>query len=171
MNFPVQDTNAASVGRYPIFVEKDKDPIYYGTTGSWEDPTLGSVGYFLIEPRIVRDLTEDARYILQSIEDRNISEKAGNLLSLLRRLLRVQGDISYLPPLSAFNVEDGSLLIEWVFEHFRVGFSFETAIEESSWYIVSDSTLGDISAGGYLRGINLEQLLPWIINLVNQLTL
>jgi hypothetical protein len=171
MNFPVQDTDAAYVGRYPIFVEKDKDPIYHGTTGSWEDPTLGSVGFLLIEPRIERDLTEDARYIIQSIEDRNISEKAGNLLSLLRSLLRVQGDISYLPTLSAFKVDDGSLLIEWIFDHFRVGFSFEIEIDESSWYIVSDSTLGSISAGGYLRGINDNRLLPWVISLVNQLTL
>jgi hypothetical protein len=169
MTFPIQETDVAIPLEPPIFVKKDIGIDYQGTTGTWETPALGVGGYYFIKPNNERDLTEEARYVVHSIEDRNISERANKILTLFQRLLRSQGDISYLPSLSAVKVSDGSLLIEWIFDHFRVGFSFETDMDESSWYIVSDSTLGRISAGGYLSGMNIEQLLPWIIISVNRL--
>ena len=38
-------------------------------------------------------------------------------------------DLIYLPRLNAFNLEDGSVLIEWKFNDFRIGFGVELNIE------------------------------------------
>lgn len=46
--------------------------------------------------------------------------------------------------------DDGSILVEWIDHDFRVGFSIERILSESSWYVVSNSTLGNISECGYL---------------------
>lgn len=75
-------------------------------------------------------------------------------------------DFYNFPPIHAFFVEDGSILIEWIFEDFRIGFSFEQDIRESSWYLVSNQEFGEISASGYLSDIDSEKLMVWLLNFV-----
>lgn len=43
--------------------------------------------------------------------------------------------------------DDGSTLIEWVFDHHRFGISLDLNISESSWYFVSDREGGDVMQG------------------------
>jgi len=46
--------------------------------------------------------------------------------------------------------DDGSILVEWISSDFRIGFSIESILSDSSWYVISNSTLGDICESGYL---------------------
>lgn len=55
-----------------------------------------------------------------------------------------------LPALSPSILEDGSFLIQWVFKDFRIGFSIEPIIEESSWYMVKFSKFNEVQSSGPL---------------------
>ena len=63
----------------------------------------------------------------------------------------------------AFIEEDGSLLIEWTFEQFRIGFNFDNENSDSSWYLVSLENIGNINAYGSLSDVN-EKTILWLIN-------
>lgn len=82
---------------------------------------------------------------------------------LLRNRTNIK-NAANLPPLNYRWLEDNSALIEWIFKDFRIGFSIEPKIEESGWYLVTNSNLEEISASGLLDFLNLEQLL---LNLLN----
>ena len=55
------------------------------------------------------------------------------------------------------------MLIEWIFENFRVGFTIEKNSEESGWYLVSGKNLGQINAYGNLNKADDEKLLSWLL--------
>ena len=77
-------------------------------------------------------------------------------------------DLGHLPNLLAFDVEDGSILIEWIFDDFRVGFGIEPTLSESSWYLVSNIRLGDINLAGEMPKNELEtqDLMLHLVNFV-----
>ena len=74
--------------------------------------------------------------------------------------------MGYLPSLQGFNVEDGSILIEWIFGDFRIGFNIEPNPNDSGWYLVSNKNLGEISASGYTSGIEIKNLILWLLNFI-----
>jgi hypothetical protein len=67
-----------------------------------------------------------------------------------------------LPQLRATAPEDDSLLIEWNFEGFRIGFNIEPDPNENSWYLISN-TLGKVNASGYLPDSDIESIVSWLI--------
>ena len=73
-------------------------------------------------------------------------------------------DVGHLPPLKAFNLDDDSAVIEWIFRDFRIGFNIEAEMDESGWYLVSNETLGGIGASGRIAEQNLERLLLWLLD-------
>jgi len=103
------------------------------------------------------------------MSNKSIVSEATNLLYIIRDSIIYFGvgyELSYLPALSAFKVDDGSVLIEWIFDDFRIGFSIEPNVDESSWYLVSNEKLGDIGASGYISRNNINNLVLWLINFV-----
>jgi hypothetical protein len=56
--------------------------------------------------------------------------------------------VGNLPSLIISLLEDASLLIEWGFKDFKIGFSFEPKEDESSWYIVTNDKFQDANASG-----------------------
>lgn len=86
------------------------------------------------------------------VEDEKIADEASRILWIITDLIfqRREEDLEPLPQLHAFDVQDGSILIEWIFDNFRVGFSIEPILSESSWYLVSNAKLGDIGVSGYI---------------------
>jgi hypothetical protein len=70
------------------------------------------------------------------------------------------------PPLSVSLPEDGELLVEWNFEHYKIGLSFETNSEDSSWYIVHDGTVKKMTAWGYLNSQTEVELMDTILSQV-----
>jgi hypothetical protein len=113
-----------------------------------------------------------AEKVIQQVKDENIVDQARKTLLNIEEaisILQNQGVyLDYLPYLQASKVEDGSILIEWIFDNLRIGFSIEPTLEESSWYLVSDSKLGEISASGYLsqNEPNTISLILWLLNFV-----
>ena len=75
-------------------------------------------------------------------------------------------EILNFPPLSVSLPENGELLVEWNFEHFKIGLSFETNSEESGWYIVHDGTVNKMTAWGYLNSQTEAELVETILSQV-----
>jgi hypothetical protein len=94
------------------------------------------------------------------------SRKLSIIQEMIVTFQRLQFDLGHLPPLQAFNLEDRSILIEWAFPNFRIGFTIETNHEESGWYLVSNRNLGEISASGYTLGMDIKALVLWLLNFI-----
>jgi hypothetical protein len=75
-------------------------------------------------------------------------------------------DLSYLPELQGFIADDGSFLLEWIFSEYRVGFSIEPDAEQSSWFLITNRNLGEISASGFIAGNDLNSLVLWLLNFI-----
>ena len=88
------------------------------------------------------------------VEDEKVADEARRILSIIAETILIfqkrAVDLEHLPQLHAFDVQDGSILIEWIFDDFRVGFSIEPILSESSWYLVSNAKLGDIGKSGHI---------------------
>ena len=97
-----------------------------------------------------------------------VARAAGSLLSTIQEVIasfRKSGfEIGYLPSLRAFNVDDGSVLIEWIAKDFRIGFSIEPEPEASSWYFVSNTNLKDIGLSGLISEIAIRDLVLWLLS-------
>ena len=91
-------------------------------------------------PLSVRNLIAPAWNAVEQVEDQNVADGARRILSIFSEAIltfqRRGFDLGHLPQLHAFDVQDGSILIEWIFDDFRVGFSIEPIPSESSWYLV-----------------------------------
>ena len=60
-------------------------------------------------------------------------------------------------------IEENSLLIEWIFKDFRIGFSFEKKESNSSWYIAFNEKYSEISASGFIKENEIDDLLKHIL--------
>ena len=138
-------------------------------------------GYFFSKPKFGSMLItpgfstiKQALRTIASINNKQVANFARNMVLNIQEAIdsfkAIGFAIDYLPRLQAFNVDDGSVLIEWIFENFRIGFSIESDLKESSWYLVSDSCLGEISASGYLSENESDFLVTWLVNFVFSLS-
>ena len=94
------------------------------------------------------------------VENKKVADEARKLLLIIAEttlIFQSRGvDLEHLPHLHAFDVQDGSILIEWIFDDFRVGFSIEPVPSESSWYLVSTAKLGNIGESGNISQNEFE---------------
>ena len=115
-------------------------------------------------------LIKRAWNITRRTENSDVVREARKLLSIIKDMMAIfpqMGlDLIYLPRLNAFNLDDGSVLIEWKFNDFRIGFGVEPNIKESGWYLVSNKNLGEISASGYISIKDVRGLIAWLFNFV-----
>lgn len=102
----------------------------------------------------VQEMSKEAKKVLGTIQDIVVSFQQSKF------------DLTGLPPLNAFRVNDGSMYFEWTSSDFRVGFSVEPNPSESGWYLVSNKKLGEISASGYIAGVELKSLVIWLLSFV-----
>lgn len=127
-----------------------------------------TINYFQVPEST--SLVKPAWDITQKTTNPEVAKEARKLITIIQEMVssfqEVGLDLCYLPPLHAFNVEDGSVLIEWIFPDFRIGFTVESDPEESGWYLVSDKKLGEISASGYISNMNIERLILWLLNFI-----
>lgn len=115
-------------------------------------------------------IVEPALESIAECTNDNKSRQATILLTSLQSLIRNQeilkNHFESLPPVNIPVVDNKTMLIEWCFSDFRIGFSFEEEEAESSWYLVSTQTLGDIQSHGVLNGENQDMLLRWLLQFV-----
>lgn len=117
-----------------------------------------------------RDPVRQARSIVSQVEDPAVARQVESLLSTIHSILeRVQeekGDLSHIPPIHAYVADDGSVLIEWIFPDFRVGFNIEPNPADSGWHLVSNKNLEEKTESGQLTSMSdvialfLESILP-----------
>lgn len=135
------------------------------------DETIGRELYRHFLPLLHESsLLREAWITINQTTHYEIATEARKLLSVFQEIFSMfrdfDIDLGHLPPLHAFNTDDESLLIEWIFRDFRVGFTLEVKQEESGWYLVSNKNLGEISASGYISNIDVKKLVLWLFNFV-----
>lgn len=114
------------------------------------------------------DVISKAKSLLTKIDNEPLRNSAEHLLIIIQSLLENYFDVSVFPPLKAYESEDGSIIFEWVFPHFRVGFSIEQDKSESGWFLVSDDSAGNILASGeILGGIGTEGIVFWLLQYIS----
>lgn len=107
--------------------------------------------------------------LISALTDEQLVQQATRLLSelhvVLEALIQAWAEVAQSKPLRAFLADDGSLLMEWAYPDFRMGFSLEPEPRKSSWFLVSMSlsSLGGIQASGYLPGGDAVKLLCWLV--------
>lgn len=109
-----------------------------------------------------RDILLPVKKALDEVEDINILRTANRILSIISQAIDRQDEFSGFKPIYGFSGEDGSFLIEWIYEDFRVGFSIESDQKDSSWYLVSRENVGGIRASGFLDTLNLGKIINWL---------
>ena len=116
------------------------------------------------------NILRNAEIYNNGTKNANVIESVETFLSVFQRVLENNRNLidysTYLPPLQFAWLEDDSLLIEWIFKDFRIGFSFEPNPNESGWYLVSNNKLEESSKSGELRFEELELLLGNLLTFV-----
>lgn len=115
-------------------------------------------------------IIDDALIKVKSHNNKIISSFAVKILIEIQKtitsLCSLKFELCDLPSLNAFFVEDGSILIEWIFSQFRVGFVVDPELNDSSWYLVSNNDMGDINASGFIVTKDLNRLVLWLISFI-----
>lgn len=115
------------------------------------------------------DIIKSAWNTLKETVNQEVAREAKKLLTIIQETIVSLQQLEFvgsLPPLRAFNVNDNSLLIEWIFPNFRIGFTIEPNPYDSGWYLVSNKNLGETSASGYIDGMDTKKLFLWLLNFV-----
>lgn len=160
----IQETDSKMI--IPI----SNSPIFYLQSHT-EDQTFGREylsNFYSFS--ISTNLIEDALESIKETDNPAISGRAREMLTSIQdkidTLIKYKIDLLTLPKIRAFNVDDGSILLEWIFNDFRVGFSIEQIESESSWYLVSNEKYGETNASGFISENNFDNILLWLINFI-----
>jgi len=154
------------------FLQETESKIIFSVpyTEKIEDETFGRKSALYLFSPSESKLVKSALQTIRNTPNQDIARESRKILFLIQEtvfsLQQLNFDLSYFPSLNAINVEDESVLIEWAFRDFRVGFTIETNHEESGWYLVSNKKLGGILASGSIANIDLKTHLLWLLNFV-----
>ena len=162
--YSIQETDSKSVSKLP-------SGVYYPIPAPYTNETLGGnlyENYFSIP--IETDIIGPAYALIYEIDGGDLAQTAAVLLSVIREeissLTQFNVDISHLPQLRGYAVDDGSILFEWIFSDFRLGFNIELDSRDSSWFLITNRKFGEITASGYLSGIEMKDLILWLLNFI-----
>lgn len=111
------------------------------------------------------DVTSSARAELPGLKNQEVAKRTREILDGIEAELRGY-DTAALPPVSISELEDESVLVEWVFDHFRTGFNLDVNPEESGYFLISDRLAGEIRNSGYLKGLRLRPLVRSLLTLI-----
>ena len=149
------------------------DPNYFSAEDKFVqyNPTSGSQGYTspvinLSVSKIVQNLLNEFQNLAESDQKTLFLNIFLSLGMVLTKYYSQSFEISHLPPLHVVIADDGSILIEWIFTDFRIAFSIETNLSESSWFLVTNKKLEEIAKSGYISSDNLEGLIDEIVHFV-----
>jgi len=112
--------------------------------------------------RYVQQLSDVVKFIDANVPD-NIAKQARPYINELNRRL-TPFEFFGLPPFSVSLPEDETMLMEWDFEHFTIGISFEPNPENSSWYIVNDGRIKGTTGWGFLNSKPISEIIKQFID-------
>lgn len=142
-----------------------------GTTSKEENPwdilsfvpTSGSgvrLGYGT--ERLVKPIFQ----FLNETKKSEVRDRARNFAQIIFSELMKFPDLDLLHPFHISSMDDDSIIIEWVYDDFRLGFYFDVKVDESSWFLVSKESSGGVNASGYLDQNDKSILVNWLISFV-----
>ena len=116
------------------------------------------------------NIVKRARSVIPQIENEEVAKQVRKLLLIINVVVNIVEqevglDLNNISPLRAHVEEDGSVLIEWIFPDFRIGFNIEPNPDDSGWHLVSSKKLGDAIASGLLTDMVgvVIQLIEYIL--------
>ncbi len=119
------------------------------------------------------DVLSSVSKIVASLSNSDVRNYVINVLDKINKSLQninIQGDISnYLSKINVIEQTDLAALIEWNFKNFRVGFSIEPDLDESSFVIVSkDENKGSFftiteKIGSEINAV-IDKIVEYVIN-------
>ena len=116
------------------------------------------------------DSLRQAREIIPQIRNQSVAKQTKRLVSIIHRMIQLvkeaKPELNDIPLLQAYTDEDGSVLLEWIFPDFRVGFNIEPNPDDSGWHLVSNNKLEEYTASGQLgnMGERVANLLMFILS-------
>lgn len=163
-----QETDSGIIFAFPDF---NTENFIKDIEVSSSNTTEGS--YLLNQYRTIPDINSiinDAWQKLNYSDNYTLVERAKTILSKIQEMIDAFNqfgfDLGYLPPINTFYPDDESILIEWLFEDFRVGFNIEPIKEESGWYLITNKKLGSISASGFYSDNVFNTIILWLLNFI-----
>jgi hypothetical protein len=104
---------------------------------------------------------------LSTIKDPNVKNSTIILIIKILKIVTLyfnyQNESKFLPALNFNQLDDNSVLMEWIFKDFRIGFSIEPNSEESSWYLIANNKIDESNLQGLINDkdfdLNLKRLL------------
>lgn len=78
----------------------------------------------------------------------------------------IASELPPIPPLYVYRVENGSIMMEWISDHFRAGIGVGPTVQESSWYLVSDESLDGFNGSGLLNPDNIRSTVFGLVSFV-----
>ena len=187
----IQETDSKIIFPYPIFWESlidmstnsgtyspigeyktdDQHELYLTVREPTNQTIGGNIHQNILQIPQVSNIIQSAWSEINKNKNPALVNQARDLLLNIQELVVTfelfDFDLDFLSPINAFNIEeDNSILIEWIFNDYRVGFNIETKNEESGWYLVTNRELGEISASGSIHNIEIKTILLWLLNFV-----
>ena len=136
------------------------------TSGSLNQSQTAGQGNGRVDDVPQRSELNQAKESLPHFTNQELAGQAGKILDRLQNALNKMNS-GKLPPIHAFELEDSSILIEWMLPHQRMGFNLEVNPQESGWFLVTDASASDIQAFGSLSGANIDWLLEWLLQVLS----
>jgi hypothetical protein len=150
---------------------------YEGTTGS-NSPSIylpataatEAGGWSELEEQYLKQVfsyaLKPAIEATQFIATGSLENQAQLLISSIKSMMSLSSrfglDASIIPQIHADVLDDGSLLMEWILPNFRLGFGLEEDSAQSSWFLITDESLGSISCSGSLTDDPPLKLVWWL---------
>lgn len=158
------DTDSTDVSPSPLEIKfghaDRKANITYGT---YADPGSPDIGFEI-------GSLESALRLGVGLEDHALAATIRELLNVIVESLeaykQIARELPPLPVLHVYKIEDGSLLLEWTDDRYRIGFGVGPTAVDSSWYLVSDESLGSFNASGLLTTDNTRAITFSLVSFV-----
>jgi hypothetical protein len=145
------DENYGHISVSPCPIDKDS-PYFLNLPSNWN---------------IFINASETIRKIEDPKKRKHVVDLLLSLQDVLLKNRFALDSIGSLPPLRiTINGEDDSVLIEWIFRDFRIGFSIEANHSQSNWYLVANENLKRVDQSGLLSSQNIDDLLTSLIAFV-----
>ena len=151
-----------------ISVPTTDQSISFISAAPYDETTVGNPATSYPSSATGLSIIEGAWHTIHQLDNANVVKEGERALTVIRDTAsdyqRSGRDIAHLPPLRTFVSDDGSVLIEWIFSDFRVGFSLEPDPRESGWYLVSGKNLNSVEASGTATGTDWKRVVPQLFD-------
>jgi len=113
-----------------------------------------------------------AKDIISKIENASVVEQTKSLLSAIQNMVQQirqrKSELNDIPSMGACLEKDGSVLLEWTFPDFRIGFNIEPNPEVSGWHLVTSERLRGLNMSGQLEKDNMYSNVAFLLDFLRK---